>query len=200
MRRHTGPTGSGPAGIVAGCCAPIRQAAGLTTFETLGNLGDFVGGIGVVATLVYLAVQVRQNTLALRTASRQAIVAGMRDHVRLALEPGGDSFVHAVEAFPEVDPDAARYFATRMNDLLLFFQGAHALHEAGTLEDETYQAYLDFVAASCATPGGARYWDAVRDIYTARMAGALDARIEQGQLRDLTQPPSPLRESGEKAE
>ena len=30
--------------------------------ETLGNLGDFIGGIGVVLTLIYLAVQVRQNT------------------------------------------------------------------------------------------------------------------------------------------
>ena len=31
-------------------------------FETLGNLGDFLGGIAVIATLVYLALQIRQNT------------------------------------------------------------------------------------------------------------------------------------------
>jgi len=159
----------------------------VTTLESLGNLGDFIGGIGVVATLAYLAVQVRQNTAALRTASRQAIVAGMRDHVRLALQPGGESFLRAVEAFPEVSPDEHRYYATRMNDLVLFFQGAHALHEAGTLEDETYEAYLDFVAASLSTPGGARYWQQVREIYTRRMTAALDARIERGDLRDLTQ-------------
>ncbi len=171
---------------MAGSERPTRQAAGLTTFEPLGNLGDFIGGIGVVATLVYLAIQVRQNTAALRTASRQAIVAGMRDHVRLALEPGADSFFHAMESFPDVSPDEYRYFTTRMNDLLLFFQGAHALHESGTLEDETYEAYRDFVAASCSTPGGARYWQQVREIYTPRMAAALDARIERGGLRDLT--------------
>ena len=34
--------------------------------EALGNLGDFVGGLAVVVTLVYLAVQVRQNTVQLR--------------------------------------------------------------------------------------------------------------------------------------
>jgi hypothetical protein len=27
--------------------------------EDLGNLGDFLGGIGVVVTLLYLAIQVR---------------------------------------------------------------------------------------------------------------------------------------------
>lgn len=30
--------------------------------EALGNIGDFVSGIGVVATLVYLVLQIRQNT------------------------------------------------------------------------------------------------------------------------------------------
>ena len=155
--------------------------------DSLGNLGDFIGGVGVVVTLVYLAIQVRQNTAALRTASRQAIVAGMREHVRLALEPGADTFFHSVEAFPDVPPDAYRHYTTRMNDLLLFFQGAHALHEAGTLENQTFEAYLDYVAASLSTPGGSRYWEQVRDIYTPRMVTVLDARLERGHLRDLTE-------------
>jgi hypothetical protein len=30
--------------------------------EGLGNIGDFIGGIGVVITLVYLAMQIRHNT------------------------------------------------------------------------------------------------------------------------------------------
>ena len=30
--------------------------------EALGNLGDFVGGVAVIVTLLYLASQIRQNT------------------------------------------------------------------------------------------------------------------------------------------
>jgi len=40
--------------------------------ETLGNLGDFIGGIGVVATLIYLASQIRQNTASVRQSNRIA--------------------------------------------------------------------------------------------------------------------------------
>lgn len=40
--------------------------------ENLGNIGDFLGGIGVVITLVYLAVQIRQNTRQLRSGSAAA--------------------------------------------------------------------------------------------------------------------------------
>jgi hypothetical protein len=36
------------------------------TLEDLGNIGDFLGGIGVVATLLYLALQIRQNTKQLK--------------------------------------------------------------------------------------------------------------------------------------
>ena len=39
----------------------------------LGALGEFVGSIGVVATLAYLAVQIRQNTRATHSASHHAI-------------------------------------------------------------------------------------------------------------------------------
>lgn len=35
----------------------------------MGNLGDAVGGIGVIVTLLYLALQTRKNTRAVRAAS-----------------------------------------------------------------------------------------------------------------------------------
>jgi len=36
------------------------------TLSQLGDLGDFLGGIGVIVTLVYLAVQIRHDTQAVR--------------------------------------------------------------------------------------------------------------------------------------
>ncbi len=39
----------------------------------LGALGEFVGAIAVVATLVYLAIQIRQNTRAMEESKRLAL-------------------------------------------------------------------------------------------------------------------------------
>ncbi len=36
------------------------------TIQDLGALGEFFGSIAVLATLVYLALQTRQNTMAIR--------------------------------------------------------------------------------------------------------------------------------------
>lgn len=41
--------------------------------EVLGNIGEFVGSIAVLVTLIYLALQVRQNTLQMKASSHQAI-------------------------------------------------------------------------------------------------------------------------------
>ena len=39
------------------------------TLQDLGSLGEFVGAIGVVVSLIYLAQQMRQNTTSVRAAS-----------------------------------------------------------------------------------------------------------------------------------
>ncbi len=46
-------------------------------WEAIGAVGEAVGAIGVVATLAYLAVQIRQNTGATRAASHHAVIEAL---------------------------------------------------------------------------------------------------------------------------
>jgi hypothetical protein len=155
-------------------------------FETLGNIGDFIGGVAIIITLIYLAAQIRQNTRALKTASRQEIVAGFREFNRLYLQPGGDdAMTQGVRHYPNIAPELKHLFETMMNDLALFFQGVFALYEAGTLEEETYQTYLTLFAAWVNTPGGAAWWTDINPLYTPRMVEAMRVRVEAGDLPDL---------------
>jgi hypothetical protein len=43
------------------------------TLSDLGNLADFLGAIAVLVTLVYLAIQVRQNSATSRVQIRQTL-------------------------------------------------------------------------------------------------------------------------------
>jgi len=49
------------------------------TLQDLGDLGDFVGGVLLVVSLLYLAFQIRQNTIAQRVAAVQASVGAAND-------------------------------------------------------------------------------------------------------------------------
>jgi hypothetical protein len=52
---------------------PIPDGEGNMTIMELGALGEFIGAIAVVATLVYLAIQIRQNTHTMEEGKRLAL-------------------------------------------------------------------------------------------------------------------------------
>ena len=80
--------------------------------DMLGNLGDFIGGIAVVVTLIYLAHQVRQNTKSTQSPSYQAIVSSMSAFSReLAYEPERSEIFTKGLMHPETldEPDQIRF-------------------------------------------------------------------------------------------
>jgi len=155
--------------------------------DALGNIGDFVGGIAVIVTLIYLAIQVRGNTAALQTASRQEIAAGLSDWGKLQLEPRtAHAYARGIHAYPDPPFEERSLFWYALSNHALFFQGAFALHESGQLEEETFQAYLDWFACHVATPGGGAWWDELgRPFFTKRMVEVVDARLARGGLPDI---------------
>ena len=68
----------------------------------LGALGEFLGSIGVIATLIYLATQIRQNTKQLHaTTSNQEF-----ENVALAYEPVYRPHLGPVWVKGQSNPDA----------------------------------------------------------------------------------------------
>ncbi|MFK7899038.1 MAG: hypothetical protein AB8G23_24625 [Myxococcota bacterium] len=160
--------------------------------NVLGNLGDFIGGIAVVVTLVYLALQIRQNTSVLKTASRQAVAEGYRDCNRLRMDPAAAlAWTNGLTSYPDLPFEEKNYFNTIIIDEALFFQGAFALYESGQLEEQTYSAYLAWFSSIVTTPGGTVWWETTgRPIFVPSAVSAVDARLAQGGLHDIRQLPA----------
>ena len=49
------------------------------SLEDLGNVGEFVAAVGVIVSLIYLAVQIKQNTAAVATATYESTMTGFND-------------------------------------------------------------------------------------------------------------------------
>ena len=54
--------------------------------QTLGNLGEFIGSLAVLVTLVYLAVQTRQTVKTVRQKSHSDILARRQDLMNLLMD------------------------------------------------------------------------------------------------------------------
>lgn len=142
-------------------------------------------------TLVYLAAQIRQNTAALRTASRQEIASGYRECNRLRLDSdAGLAWAKGLTLFPDLPFEDRNLFGTVIIDEALFFQGAFALHESGQLDESTYLAYLDWFSSIVVTPGGRSWWETTgRPIFVPEMVTAVDERLSRGELHDVRELP-----------
>ena len=154
--------------------------------EALGNLGDFIGGIAVIVTLIYLATQVRLHTAALRTASRQDISAGYRAQNDHLIDPQvSEAYAVGLRQFPDMPSEQKRIFTHAINDHALFFQTAFSLYEAGTLGEENYTPYLTWFACHLATPGGSLWWKEAGSFYNADLVHALELKLSEKELPNV---------------
>ena len=95
--------------------------------EALGNIGDFLGGIGVFATLIYLAIQIRNNTISSRTASYQAAITSISDLARdigLSAE-ATDIFRRGQLERESFSPDERTRFDILMLSLMRNYENIH---------------------------------------------------------------------------
>lgn len=122
--------------------------------ETLGSIGDFVGGIGVIATLIYLAIQIRQNTQQLDHNSQLVQASAELETARLLAE------VHASAASsPELvrlwnlmpTPDALNELERArllwfLGQYLFVVEGLFRQHRRGFLPKESWEPHERAIA------------------------------------------------------
>jgi len=153
-------------------------------------MGDFIGGIAVVVTLVYLALQIRQNTKALRSTSQQDVaVAGSRSIEILSREGVGRAYSMGLRQNPDMPDEEKRRFVYGLTQYANSLQEILALYEGGSLELETYSSHLSGFAGQLVTPGGAALWKELRGLFPKAFVAALEERIAAGGLPDIMASP-----------
>ncbi|MGQ0813079.1 MAG: hypothetical protein ACT4O1_01260 [Gemmatimonadota bacterium] len=122
-------------------------------------LAEWVGALAVVASLLYLASQIRQNTRALRAAAHESSVNLMRDVNHHLLQGNlGRVFVTGCEDWDALTEDERIKFAVLALDLLKTFENVHYHHLQGTMEAGVWAGWHEFIREYCTAPGIRRYW------------------------------------------
>ncbi len=127
-------------------------------YEQLGNIGDFVGGIAVVVTVAYLAVQIRQNTQQQRLNQQDALTKSISE----AFDPiyESDHADRLTRTLTEENVSATDIFVAEciMYRIFYAFEVAYERAAEGVLDDEAMKRLDDIVGFLLATPGGERWW------------------------------------------
>jgi len=123
------------------------------TLEQYAYAAEIAGVIIIIVTLIYLAIQTKQNTLASQASVRQAVLEEDRESIRQMVEfPGLNKRVNLTE---EED--------TRLQAYLIHFVRAREnfwlQYQSGLLDEATWNSYRDpLVPVVFSSKFGREFW------------------------------------------
>jgi hypothetical protein len=166
--------------------APIRWTGEQTILETLGNLGDFVGGVAVVATLVYVALQIRQNTSATRAATFLGLTNAWQDVLLASARPE----VVDLRVRAAADPDSvseSEYVQLALTARVFFrrFENDFFQYRSGTFDPGGWEGYRNSLTADVlASPSLRAFWEQQRSSFAPEFVAYVDAHIGSARTTD----------------
>jgi len=151
------------------------------TIEELGSIGELVGAIATVATLIYLAIQIRSNSRITRSAALQATLDGGRDHTIAPILNNPELvglYRRGMTSLEYLDADEQARFTWFLCESVLQMQNIMHLHEEGILATIEYDAWMAYTASIITTPGAREVWPQVAAIVSPAIADVLLAYLE----------------------
>ena len=137
------------------------------SLEDLGNLGEFVGAIAVVITLVYLALQIRQNTAHLsqntRTVQLSALEAnvesGNRVREMLILNPDvAELYLKGLQGYLQLDRPERLRFGMLVENLMGALQASYVRYVSLEIDPGKLEGIAAQLDSMLRHPGVREWW------------------------------------------
>jgi hypothetical protein len=139
------------------------------TLEEIYFISQIVAVIAIFGSLIFVGVQLRQNTRATQMASLQSVLDGCRDRFFVPGYTHPDMlnmFARGLTDMNALSEDEKRKFNFLLFDQCFQMQHVMQLHEHGTLAKVDFDAWLYYVASLFKCRGGADMWPHIRTTIT----------------------------------
>lgn len=151
------------------------------TLQDLGNLGEFIGAVGVVVSLVYLARQMIDNTASVRAASYNSMV---ENSIRLLEHAFRDSEFADFLARAEKDPSSLSQaervrWDAYMTAVFRHFGNLQYAHRVGTLDKQMWESYRATLRDDLATPSWGAWFQQHRHLFSSGLGEQIDGVLEE---------------------
>lgn len=147
------------------------------TLSDLGNIGDFIGAIGVIASLIYVGFEVRRNTRALRAQAHETVVSGYMSSIQLIAEHAETTAKGFKSTFDEFrnfsDAEKVIIFGT-FYGFFKHFEQIFAQHRQGLIGASDWEAWNEHIRMQFHQPGPQWWWKLRRTSFSESFRTYLD--------------------------
>lgn len=173
-----------------GAATPPNQQAPRVTIQDLGSIGEFLAAIATIATLVYLAVQVRQNTRALRSSTFQNISAQMAQNVEPIVSHAdvADLLAKGMDDPDGFTPGERIRF---QSVLVMSFRRMEAVYihtRLGSIDRELTLGFERSMLTILQSPGAGKWWKDAKQTFNSSFADHVDAWLAENAATGTVHP------------
>jgi len=150
------------------------------SIQDWGSVGEVIGAIGVIITLVYLAVQIRQNTRQIRNEGHQAITDAYSETLGqlLADESLFESIVRGCQDWTSISALQQSQCHIFFHQHLLHFRIAFQLHDKGAIDEDVYRSIEDGHIRFMSNPGNRVWWNMVgQSLVEEKLVQRINAKL-----------------------
>jgi hypothetical protein len=150
-------------------------------WEAIGAIGELVGGAVVVASLIYLAVQVRQNTNAVRSTTRHAWLSAIQTCNQFALDHS-DVWNKGAFEQQELGGEELTRFITLIHSGLNAYETLYSEYLAGNVEDEFWEGKVRQMTFIVSSPSGRAAWVNYTHLFDKRFVKYVNENVVEARL------------------
>lgn len=146
-------------------------------WDAVGAVAELLGALGVIASLLYVGVQVRQNTRSIRASTYDALVRSSAEWLNpLIQDPGlAASFEEAVLGWDRVDDAHRGRIMYLLTQLFRTWENAFFQARQGTLAPSLWSAWQRVILGYYHRPGIQEWWRIRRDAYSSEFQDFLES-------------------------
>ena len=157
------------------------------TLQEWGSLGELIGGIAIIVSLIYVGVQIKGSAKATRSAAaNDASVSMQAWYLELGSNrQASELWLNAMRSPEPLSMHDEFQFLMSMHAVFLGFQNSYLLSQEGTLDAEIREALTFAIIAVKDLPGMDRYWRQRRKFLHSGFASYVDGLRQQDAVQTV---------------
>jgi len=151
-------------------------------WEAVGAIGEIFGAVAVLATLVYLAKQIRHNTLAMKAGAFRDATEISSDFTKIMLNDAelGKIFPKGLENIDSLDDDERLRFTLMLRFQLRRYETVYMQVEQGLLDRGTLVGMETAFAQVFSNKSAEEYWRSERHNFLPAYVKVVDELLGLG--------------------
>jgi hypothetical protein len=156
-----------------------RHGRGDMNWEAVGAISEAVGVSAVVVSLVYLAIQVREQSRETRIASSYELTSAFRETISWLTDPQNAEVALAASSDIEQLTDAQRLqFNTFCIQYFRVWEQAHYQYSEGRLDESTWQSILSQFRDVVSVDAFRTVWAMRKHVFRAEFSEFVNTMLE----------------------